>query len=410
MDNRQRPDTGNARYGIQNNTSRQNIPPEKRYPPRANSRTTNNVPYSPAPSMPGRNTDRKAAPNQQKPRPVPPAKPSPKKRNFILFLVLTILIVAIVIISAVQSGSDTENSDYSPDKKNTVRLNSETTAESNNNKPASVFAQYTDNTAALDIESDYGILIDLDTNTVIASKKGDEKIYPASMTKIMTLIVAVENAENLDDTFTFTAEMLDPLYAQNASQAGFAPGEAVTIRDMMYGCILPSGADATVGLANYIAGGEKEFASMMNDKAKELGLTHTHFVTVSGLHDDGHYSTCHEMAIILRYAISDPFMREILSKYQYTTAPTKQHPDGILLTGTLYSRMVGDEAGEIFVQGGKTGYTVEGRNCLATFAAKCSEKMSPVTRPEYILVTASALGEHTPVRDAIKVYRWLGEQ
>ncbi len=352
--------------------------------------------------------------NANRPRPVrsspAPQKKSPvSSRNNILAMILIGLIVVFLLILGIQSCSKKESGDSGKDReKNNIILNGETSGEkSGGDEVSPAFAEYTDKTKTLNIDSGYGILIDLSDNTVIASKNGEDKIFPASMTKIMTLIVAYENAESLDDTFTFNAELLDPLYAQNASEAGFAAGETVCIRDMLYGCILPSGADATVGLACAIAGSEKDFVKLMNAKVKELGLKNTHFVTVSGLHDNNHYSTCHEMAIILEYAISDPFMREVLSTYKYTTAPTTEHPEGIELTSTLFSRMAGDEAGEIFVQGGKTGFTNEGLNCLATFAARCTEDMAPFVKPEYLLVTAYASGEYSPVFDAINVYKTL---
>lgn len=326
-------------------------------------------------------------------------------RNVMLAAILMGLVTVFLIILGVQSCSGKGASAYSSKDKNSVLLATETSAEGGDKTGLPVFAEYTDESKNLEIDSEYGILIDLSDNKVIASKNGEEKIYPASMTKIMTLIVAYENVKSLDDTFTFTSDILDPLYAENASQAGFAAGETVTVRDMLYGCILPSGADATVGLATCIAGSEKDFAALMNSKAEELGLKNTHFVTVSGLHDDDHYSTCHEMAIILEYAISDPYLREVLSTYKYTTAPTPEHPDGIELTSTLFSRMSGDEADGIFIQGGKTGYTNEALNCLATFAARCTEDMAPYVKPEYLLVTAHASGEYTPVYDAINVYK-----
>lgn len=339
-------------------------------------------------------------------------KKSSVGRNLVLFGVLLFLVAAVLVITLIQSGNEKTKDDYVSKNKNTVMLSKDTTSpEDAVNEKFPVYAEYTDESKALSIKSDYGILIDLNTNKVLASKNGDAKIYPASMTKVMTLIVAYENAKSLDDTFTFTSELLDPLYAANASQAGFASGESVKIRDMLYGCALPSGADATIGLACYVAGSEENFADLMNSKVQELGLKNTHFVTVSGLHDDNHYSTCHDIALILEYAISDPYLRSILSTYKYTTSPTEKHPEGITLTSTLYSRMAGDEAKGLFVQGGKTGYTDEALNCLATFAARCTEEMASSVRPEYLLVTAHASGEYTPVHDAISAYgTFCGEE
>ena len=325
--------------------------------------------------------------------------------NMILASVLLCLVLVLGVVFGVQScikGDDED--DYTGNDK--VVLSTTSSDEADLRLPAYLRpAKYTDDTKNLSIDSGYGILIDLDSNTVIASKGGDEKIYPASMTKVMTLIVAYENLSSLDKTYTFNAEMLDELYLANASVAGFKAGETVSARDLLYGAILPSGGDATNALAELVAGSEEDFAFLMNEKVAELGLKNTHFVTASGLHHDDHYTTCHDMAKILEYAISKPEMREILSTYRYTTAPTAQHPEGILLTSTLYSRMKGDEVGEgFYVQGGKTGYTNEGKNCLCTFAANCREDESLTAKPQYILVTAFAVGEYAPVYDAIDVY------
>lgn len=259
------------------------------------------------------------------------------------------------------------------------------------------YAKENENTETLDIESEYGILINLDTNTVIATKNGDKKIYPASMTKIMTLIVAVENAKSLDDTYTFTTEVIDPFVIEDASRAGFENGETVTIKDMLYGCVLPSGADATYGLAVSIAGSEREFVKLMNKKANEMGLKNTHFVNVSGLHDELHYSTAHEIALILNYAMKNPTCAEVLSTVEYTTAKTPVHPEGIPLTSTMFSRMYGTEAEDVTIIAGKTGYTTEGGNCLASYAENADGE-------KYVLVTGKAQGLWKSIYDALGTY------
>ena len=275
-----------------------------------------------------------------------------------------------------------------------------------------MYASYTPDSRTIgknDISSDYAILIDLESNTVLASKKGDEKMYPASMTKMMTLIVAAEHAENLDDTFEMTTAITDPLFLENASVAGFLNGEQVTLRDLMYGLILPSGADCAVALAIYTAGSEAAFADMMNEKVAELGLKNTHFMNPTGLHDENQYSTCHEIALILEYALRDDFMRTVLSTYKYTTEKTPQHPDGITLYSTMQSRMYGNEAPGMFILGGKTGYTTEAGTCLASYAVKYdkdTEKEDDLKSktPGYIFVSAHGGNVWAPIFDAINMY------
>ena len=275
-----------------------------------------------------------------------------------------------------------------------------------------MYASYTPDSRTIgknDISSDYAILIDLENNTVLASKKGDEKMYPASMTKMMTLIVAAEHAENLDDTFEMTTAITDPLFLENASVAGFLNGEQVTLRDLMYGLILPSGADCAVALALYTAGSEAAFADMMNEKVAELGLKNTHFMNPTGLHDENQYSTCHEIALILEYALRDDFMRTVLSTYKYTTEKTPQHPDGITLYSTMQSRMYGNEAPGMFILGGKTGYTTEAGTCLASYAVKYdkdTEKEDDLKSktPGYIFVSAHGGNVWAPIFDAINMY------
>lgn len=246
------------------------------------------------------------------------------------------------------------------------------------------------------IASKYCILVDLENNKVLAERNADKKMYPASMTKIMTLIVAVENMKSLDDTFTMTYEILNPLIDEDASLAGFEENETITIKDMLYGAILPSGADATIGLAEAIAGSETDFVRMMNEKAEEMGLNNTHFTNTSGLHDENHYSTVLDMAVILEYALQNDLCREILSTYQYTTTKTKEHPKGILLESTLFSRMYGDEVDNVIIEGGKTGFTSEAQHCMASFAIKNNK--------EYIVVTAMEDDKWGSVFDAFDIY------
>lgn len=259
----------------------------------------------------------------------------------------------------------------------------------------------TDRTAEMDknfVTANNSLLIDADTGEILGRHSSKLKIYPASMTKVMTLLVAVENLDNaqLSDTYPMTYELLAPLVEANASRVGFEVDEVVTVKDMLYGLILPSGADAAVGLCNYIAGSEENFVRLMNDKAEELGLTETHFMNSSGLHDKNHYTTCIEMSMIMKAAMNEPLCREILSTYTYTTSSTEQHPDGIVLYSNMFSRMYGTEVEGVTITSGKTGYTDEAGQCLVSYAEKGEHN--------YILVIAGDYERYQAVYSTFYAY------
>ena len=249
-----------------------------------------------------------------------------------------------------------------------------------------------------EIDSGYAALIAPASGRILASKNAEARMYPASMTKVMTLLVAYENITDVNETFTVTSTIIDPLYRANASLAGFSPGETVTVLDLMYGTILPSGAEAAVSLAIHVAGSEEAFVRLMNEKAKELGLKDTHFTNCSGLHNADHYSTAVEIAMIMDCAMQHELCREILSTYQYTTPFTNKHTEGVAMTSTMFSRMYGDEPDGVTIRAGKTGYTTEGGQCLVSYGT------DDVTGEAFILVTAKADGKFEPVFDAIEVY------
>ncbi|MDE6730935.1 MAG: serine hydrolase, partial [Oscillospiraceae bacterium] len=265
--------------------------------------------------------------------------------------------------------------------------------------PMAVYPSYDADTVKLDdnISSQYAILVDSDQHKVLAQKDGEAKIYPASMTKLMTLIVAIEHTENFEDKFTMTQEILSDLYAQSASMAGFSADEECSIMDLLYGAALPSGADATTGLAVYTAGSEEAFVRLMNEKVQELGLHNTHFMNASGLHDENHYSTPTDIATILEYCLQNEICKKVISTYTYTTSSTEQHPDGIMLYDTMFNKMTGTEVQGITILGGKTGYTDEAGQCLASYAQTPDGHC-------YIAVTSKVVGKYEPVFDAFKLY------
>lgn len=258
------------------------------------------------------------------------------------------------------------------------------------------------------LNSSNGILFSLEENTILMEKNTEEKIYPASLTKMITAIVAIENLPDLKEEIKLTNSTFEGLYEANASMAGFQPGEKVRAIDLLYGMMLPSGAESCIGLANQIAGSEQEFVKMMNQKATDLGMGNTHFENTTGLHDVNHYTTVKDLAILLSYALQNDTFREIFTSSRHSTQFTNKHPGGITFYSTLFERLKSNNqyiigGGEIL--GGKTGYTNEAGLCLASLAK--------VGKQEYILITAGAKGdqysEQYNITDALAVYTSIGK-
>ena len=267
-------------------------------------------------------------------------------------------------------------------------------------QPALTLAESSETTQTLDLElySSSAILVDVQNGTVLAEKGMDKKIYPASMTKVMTLLVAAENLPDLDAAFTMTQAIIDPLYLAGASMAGFVNGETVTMRDLLYGAVVPSGAEATEALAQAVAGSEEAFVAMMNEKAAALGLTNTHFMNTSGLHDENHYSTVREIALILQAALENETCAEILSAENYRASETEQHPDGLAMTNKFLYRVHHEYAlNGAEITAAKTGYTAEAMNCCAS-AGKTPDGRS------VICVTANAWTGDFCIEDHIALY------
>ncbi|OOM76003.1 D-alanyl-D-alanine carboxypeptidase [Clostridium sp. BL-8] len=250
------------------------------------------------------------------------------------------------------------------------------------------------------LNSPNAILISLKDNTILMQKNSEEKIYPASLTKMMTAIVAIENLPNLKEEIKLSNSTFQGLYGADASMAGFKPGEQVRAIDLLYGALLPSGAECCIGLADQIAGSEQNFVKIMNKKAADLGMKDTHFENATGLQNENHYTTVKDLSILLSYALKNDTFREIFTSSRHSTAPTNKHPRGITFNSIMFEELKNQNivGGEIL--GGKTGYTDEAGLCLASLAK--------VDRQEYILISTGAKGDHHSqqynITDALVVY------
>lgn len=264
----------------------------------------------------------------------------------------------------------------------------------------------TDSTEQLggDVSSDYAILVDSKKGSILARKAETTRIVPASMTKVLTLLVAVENiaADKLDEKFEITTEITDYSFVNDCTVAGFEKGEKVTIRDLLYGTILPSGADGALGLAIYVSGSQEAFVDLMNDKLEELGLSESaHFTNCVGIYDADHYCTVYDMAVIMQAAVENKICREVMSAHTYTTSVTEKHPEGIELSNWFLRRIEDkDSGGEVIC--GKSGYVVQSKNCAVSYQTDSKGR-------EYICVTASAPGLWRCIYDHVNIYKKFSE-
>lgn len=253
----------------------------------------------------------------------------------------------------------------------------------------------------------HALLTKVDGLEAVAAKGSSELMYPASMTKVMTFIVAYENAASLEDKMTFTQEVKKK-YA-DAYRVGIDVGDIITVEQLLYALILESDADAALLLADYIAGGEEGFAELMNEKCAELGLKSTHFTNPVGMHDSDHYTTATEMTAIFAYALDIPLFKQIITTDTYVTY-LEYYKDGVLTPyrmtfyNTVISSVKGRFAqngvslsfGEGAVIGGKTGYTDEAKYCLALLVRGEGGE-------EYILITAKAASSRENAGDCLYI-------
>lgn len=259
--------------------------------------------------------------------------------------------------------------------------------------------------AGLQLHSQKVLLMKVDSGEVLYAQNEQTGIYPASLTKMMTAILALESIPDSNELIELENEDFLGLYEANASMAGFQPGEKVRAIDLIYGTLLSSGADCSVGLASHTAGSQEAFAERMNEKARELDMSHTHFVNPTGLHDTDHYSTVSDLALLLRYALKNDTFRTIFTTSAYTTSPTAAYEEGIPLRSTMFHMLQEASLDQGPLLGGKTGYTNQAGLCLASLAN--------VNGEEYLLVTAGASPDDadTPysILDALELYRRCGE-
>ena len=241
--------------------------------------------------------------------------------------------------------------------------------------------------AGPEITSETGVLIDADSGTVLYSKGGDDIRYPASITKIMTLLLAVENC-SLKEDVVFTETGTRDI-SWDSGNIGMQVGEVMSMRACLYALIIKSANEVAAQIAEHVGGTEQNFIDMMNQRAAEIGCTNTHFANASGLPDPNHYSTAHDMALIMREGLKNKKFRRIIGTTDYTIKPTNMNSEARVLH--THHPMLAPESGYHYdgCIGGKTGYTSEAGNTLVTAVEQNGTTYITVTMKAADLAVAS---------------------
>ncbi|MBQ8598402.1 MAG: D-alanyl-D-alanine carboxypeptidase [Lachnospiraceae bacterium] len=228
------------------------------------------------------------------------------------------------------------------------------------------------------ISAQSAIVMEANTGVILYAKNIDEKLYPASTTKLMTCLVAAENAK-MDEMVTFSYDAVFSIES-GSSNIGIDAGQAMTMEESLYGILTASANEVANGVAEHVAGSMDAFTVMMNEKAAELGCKNTHFVNAHGLYDDEHYTTAYDLALIARAFFQDDHLSKIGNTASYHFQPTATQPDDFIVRNK--HKLITGEIEYEGIEGGKTGYTDEARQTLVTCAEQNGMKLICVVMKE----------------------------
>ena len=253
-----------------------------------------------------------------------------------------------------------------------------------------------------EVDAGYAVVFDLDNGSILGSKNASQLMNPASMTKVMTLLLCVENLSDMNKKLTVTQDIVSFVQQRGASNCGFLVGEEVPVKDLLYGVILPSGADAVLALCKEVAGSEAAFAELMNKRAKEMGLSgQCHFQNASGLYHSTHHMTVKDMGQIMAVAMQNPTAREVLMTENYQMSPTNKHTQGLKFTNLFLQRIKTQDSGGASVQMAKTGYVSQSKFCAVSSGKGKNGK-------NLLVVTGGSSSTWQAVRDQAALYKLFG--
>lgn len=266
-----------------------------------------------------------------------------------------------------------------------------------------------------EISSSYAILIDAASGRVLYEKDADAKAYPASLTKVMTVLVAVKAVErgefSLTDSVTASDSCLDGM-VDDGSTAGIVPGETMSLQDLLYCALLASANEACNVIAEYIGGSVDAFVEQMNALAAELGCTGTHFANTHGLPDEDHYTTARDIAIIYREAISHDLFADISGTVSYTVAATNvSEARELSNTNALINKNSTYYSGYFYeyAKDGKTGHTSAAGYCLVSSAEKDSVHVIAAVLGGQATDNGSGGYDYGNFADSVTLYNWAFE-
>ncbi len=245
---------------------------------------------------------------------------------------------------------------------------------------------------SIKINSNNAILYNIDEDIVLYEKNKDQRVSIASMTKLMTALVAVENIDNLNAKVKLEKSDYDKLLIQDASGSSLKKDRYYTYEDLLYGLILESGADCANALARLTAGNEENFVKKMNERAKVLGMNNTRFSNPIGLDNINNYSTVEDVAILLKKDLRNPTLNKMITSLKHTLS------DGTVIEHTIYDYMQYLKIDMPYIKGGKTGYEIKSGYALASISQK----------DDTTLLLVTSLGKHMGdhIKDAKTLYEY----
>ncbi len=257
------------------------------------------------------------------------------------------------------------------------------------------------------LNCDIDYMVSLDDGSVIISKNASKRAAPASITKITTALVVLQNCSDLNQTVTVSENAIKVLSGTGSSLSGLKVGEQMSVLQMLHCLLIPSGNDAAVVLAEHIGGSQENFVKMMNETVKKLGCKNTHYDNPHGLDSETHYTTAEDVAIIAKAALEYSAFKNIVNQPRYQMPATNQNKERTLINTNSMLNKVYVTYYRDFIKGIKTGHTGDAGYCVATYASKDGYNYLAVAmNGDYRDSDSDNIQENQSFMDTIRMYEW----